>query len=977
MGNVRSLRKNGDKLILGGCTYTIKDVEGCGGNSVVYHAIYNDNLNKELQHEVLIKELYPYHPRGGIYRDENGNISYISEAEEYMQNCKIRFKQGNEINLRLLQTLPSQISGNVNSYEAYGTYYSVLTVHGGRNLENVLETTDSLSLREAAKIMEKVLDAVEIFHENEMLHLDISPDNIILLPEQAFLIDYNSVWSVSDKQNGVFSFCEKEGYSAPEIRLCDAGKISYATDIYSVCAVFYRILTGKKLTDNEIIRNGLKNSLRANLSIFQGETNSAVLKAAQIVIKGLQMLPEKRYQSVAALRREFDELLLRIEGKGISHSAIWESSRNIYRKTVHNDTSYILQDIQNSYMMKQISGNELYSDLKDRSKILLKGSGGMGKTRFMEELWKNNVRQYREADPVVWFVPLKEYQYTANETAFIRKHLLKHLCFSTESMGTGEALHELGQFFNRKRRGNVNIIFLLDGLNEAGPDREKLLREIEELSAKEGISVLVTERSDEVLKYGLQGFQSVELLPLNQEKVKQETEKMKIPYSSDQRMQNLLGNPMMLELYAKVYRLKKDSSETQEEIMNISSPEKLIQLYLEQLLNYQLRVYSGKSGMQLCCKYILNHMLPDIAGEMKKKNKTLLSVEELYKIAQKTYSNLYKKEFCKTFPEYLGKSRIMLEKIADASEWFDFVIEEHLTGEIGLLVKTEKEHYGLVHDNFIKYLTEASEHNRTVYRKRQRRGMILKGTAAAGTCTVLCLSVICILHKTGIFSDDKKLSEQEQRIMKRAAACMQMNLGIFSGFVKDQKNVLEMEDIEEVLNEKAIAVDEMENRIDLALSKDLDNYSELKAEVRDGLIEIPDFPITEYIDLCNSSVEMGNFMESALPDLKEKLCSSNSIYRKYEDRKALIDVYAEYLDAYTEFIFYELDYVSCYLLPEQAAEILDANQYSSVFRDYFKTVQIGNQDVDSIRRGMESAGKKLKMAKTDMLSWNYDMEGMK
>lgn len=58
-----------------------------------YIMIYNDNLNKELQHEVLIKELYPYHPRGGIYRDENGNISYISEAEEYMQNCKIRFKQ--------------------------------------------------------------------------------------------------------------------------------------------------------------------------------------------------------------------------------------------------------------------------------------------------------------------------------------------------------------------------------------------------------------------------------------------------------------------------------------------------------------------------------------------------------------------------------------------------------------------------------------------------------------------------------------------------------------------------------------------------------------------------------------------------------------------------------------------------------------------------------------------------------------------
>lgn len=977
MGSIRSLRKNGDKLILGGCTYTIKAVEGCGGNSIVYQAIYNDNLNKELQHEVLIKELYPYYPQGGIYRDETGNINYSSDAEEYMQHCKMRFKQGNEINLRLLRTLPSQISGNVNSYEAYGTYYSVLTVHGGMNLEQLLENTDSLSLREVAKIMEKVLDAVEIFHENEMLHLDISPDNIILLPEQAFLIDYNSAWSMSDKHNGGFSFSEKEGYSAPEIRLCDAEKINYATDIYSICAVFYRILTGKKLTDNEIIRNGLKSSLRANLSIFQGEPNSAVLKAAQIVIKGLQMIPEKRYQSIAALRREFDELLLRIEGKGISYSAIWESSRNVYRKKVHCDIPYILQDIQNLQMMKLMSGNELYAALKDRDKILLKGSGGMGKTRFMEELWRNNVRQYRETEPVVWFVPLKEYQYTTDRTAFIRKHLLKHLCFSAESMGTGEALHELEQFFEKKRRGNVNIIFLLDGLNEAGTDREKLLKEIEELSTKEGVSVLITERSEEVLKYGLQGFQSVELLPLDQEKIQKETERMEIPYPADARMQKLLGNPMMLELYTKICSFRKESSEIQKEIVDISTPEKLIRLYIEQVLSYQLRVYSGKPGMQLCSKYIIKHMLPDIAGEMKKKNKTLLSVEELYKIAQKNYSNLYKTEFCKTFPEYLGKSRMMLEKIADASEWFDFAIEEHLNGELGLLVKTGSGYYGLVHDNFIGYLTEASENNRTVYRKRQRRGMILRGTAVTGAFLVFCVSAICILYKTGILSGDKEPSEQEQQIMKRAAACMQMNLGIFSGFVSDQKSVLEMENIEDVLNNKTLAVKEMENRIDTVLSKDLDNYSELKTEVRDGLVEIENFPITEYVDLCDASVDMAGFMEPALLDLKEKMCTSDSVYSKYEDRKALIDAYEEYLDAYTEFIFYELDYVSCFLFPEQAAEILDANQYSRIFRDYFKTVQIADQDPENIRRGMESAGKKLRAAKAGMLRWNYNMEGAK
>ena len=77
----------------------------------------------------------------------------------------------------------------------------------------------------------------------------------------------------------------------------------------------------------------------------------------------------------------------------------------------------------------------------------------------------------------------------------------------------------------------------------------------------------------------------------------------------------------------------------------------------------------------------------------------------------------------------------MLEKIADASEWFDFAVEEHLTGELGLLVKTGGGYYGLVHDNFIGYLTEASEHNRTVYRKKTEARRIFERN-----CSVRCFS---------------------------------------------------------------------------------------------------------------------------------------------------------------------------------------------------------------------------------------------
>ena len=60
--------------MLGGTDYRVESVEGCGGSSVVYRASYEDRLNHECRHYVLIKELFPYHPKGDIYRDASGEI---------------------------------------------------------------------------------------------------------------------------------------------------------------------------------------------------------------------------------------------------------------------------------------------------------------------------------------------------------------------------------------------------------------------------------------------------------------------------------------------------------------------------------------------------------------------------------------------------------------------------------------------------------------------------------------------------------------------------------------------------------------------------------------------------------------------------------------------------------------------------------------------------------------------------------------
>ena len=119
----RRLREKGEILRLGDIDYRLEGVEGCGGSAVVYRASYEDRLNRGYFHQVLIKELYPFCEDDGIWRDSQGNICCAEEARERLDGCRRSFLAGNEANLRLLGQMPEQISGNLNSYEAYGTFY--------------------------------------------------------------------------------------------------------------------------------------------------------------------------------------------------------------------------------------------------------------------------------------------------------------------------------------------------------------------------------------------------------------------------------------------------------------------------------------------------------------------------------------------------------------------------------------------------------------------------------------------------------------------------------------------------------------------------------------------------------------------------------------------------------------------------------------------------------------------------------------
>lgn len=970
MGYQRQAREEGEQIALGGISYRIDSIEGLGGSAIVYRASYEDGLNQAGRHQVIIKELFPLDSKGGIYRDSQGAVCCTPRGAELMKECRLRFLQGNQVNLKLLQEMPSKVSGNINSWAAYGTYYSVLSVHGGENLEFLLEKEDApQNLKEAALILEKILNALEGFHKNGFLHLDISPDNILILSSQALLIDYNSVWNIENTDGREFCYSRKEGYSSPEVCLRNFRDIHFASDMYSVCAVFFRMLAGRPLSEDERMGAGLRKCFARGFPILEGETASAVHKTFQILARGLHTLPRKRYQSVEELRGEIRELTERIDREGVSHAALWEDScAGIkQRKRLSGET------LSRQILMEdggQISEHELLDRLREGSQILLKGAGGMGKTTLMEGIWKAGTARYQPGSPVVSYVSLRGYREQGEEASYIRHTLLKNLGYGRPQKKNPDVRHQLETFLNTGAEEGVKLILLLDGLNEPGGRREKLLREIEELGDKPGVAVLLTDRTAEVREYALKSFMTAELLPLEDGTVEQELEKSGCPIPQEQGIRQLLANPMMLYLYREA--LGKPERRADEEASHIQSADDLVEIYLQRLCSKQLRTNSGSQALQLCSRYLLNHLLPSVAAEMARKKKTLLSFEELYETAARSYRNLRRKEFGKSFQEFLGKSRLILEGIADESEWFDFAVSEQLVGNLGLLVTDGGGYYGLVHDNFQKCLAKRDGKNRNLYRKKQKRRWAVKTLLVLLAALLLAGGGVCLwnLRHSGSYT------QEEQKVVDRAAACMQNNLGVLSVQITIQREVLEEAGAEGVLENNPEDIENLKWWIDQKEGEaDALAALQLKAELVEQLIAVDTgFPIEQIQSLCKKPVEMKSVMNQALARLEEMLCDPYSPYGGETERGELVQAYGQYLDAYVKEVFYEFDYVIMCLAPEKAGEILDDNRYTEIFRDYFDTVGITRQDPASVKAAMESAGEALKDSQDVMRTYHYQVD---
>lgn len=169
-----------------------------------------------------------------------------------------------------------------------GSPFILMKLMEGDNLKDFLAYEPPLSLK--LKIFEKICDAIAYCHKSEIVHLDIKPENIQVSPTfEVTVCDWGSAKKFSDLEKN--ELVSTPGYIAPE---SFEGKLSHSCDIYALGAIFYEMLTSKRLFSG-------KNAAAVLKLNKAGETDLSLVKDPSlraVCRKALETDPEKRFHSV-------------------------------------------------------------------------------------------------------------------------------------------------------------------------------------------------------------------------------------------------------------------------------------------------------------------------------------------------------------------------------------------------------------------------------------------------------------------------------------------------------------------------------------------------------------------------------------------------------------------------------------------------------------------------------------------------------
>lgn len=286
--------------------YEILKVLGAGGFGITYLASTKMSVgNIPVTFKVAVKEHFP--KADCERRSDSQEIVYSAPAaERYQGSCRNFLAEA-----RRLQQIASAHDNivRVNEvFEANGTAYYVMEYLEGRSLSTLIAAEGPMSQQRMLDVMRPIIGATAFLHSGSVTHLDIKPDNIMVVPasdnqpERPVLIDFGLSKHYNPDGTATSSVGLRgvsDGFTPIE-QYAGLSKFSPASDVYSLAATMLFCLTGKILPAAAEVTAD-------TFDAYMSDDISADLR--DVLVRSLSFRIAERPGNAGELSRELDRII--------------------------------------------------------------------------------------------------------------------------------------------------------------------------------------------------------------------------------------------------------------------------------------------------------------------------------------------------------------------------------------------------------------------------------------------------------------------------------------------------------------------------------------------------------------------------------------------------------------------------------------------------------------------------------------------
>ncbi len=273
--------------------YEIRGVLGVGGMGVVYRG-YDEVIDREVAVKLL--------------------PDLVSENSVNLQRFLSEAKAAGKLNHP--NTVAIYEVGQEGEH-----YYLVMEYVSGGSVADQMERTGHLSVYDATRVTADACRGLAAANAAGMVHRDIKPANLLYTQDATIKIaDFGLARQAIDHARQVTQAGKIVGtpyFMSPE--QCEARPIDHRSDIYSLGATYYCMLTGINPYDS---MGSIVQVMYAHCngpSLDPRAINSRIPAACtQIVARAMAKLPEDRYQHAGEMLADLEALLATVSGVNVT-----------------------------------------------------------------------------------------------------------------------------------------------------------------------------------------------------------------------------------------------------------------------------------------------------------------------------------------------------------------------------------------------------------------------------------------------------------------------------------------------------------------------------------------------------------------------------------------------------------------------------------------------------------------------------------